>query len=280
MVKHGQTEIPSLLTRYELKYQIPLSLVESVSQFVSAYCRLDRYSQESPDMYYQVVSLYFDSPSYTFLKRRLHRAENRFNMRIRSYGTPSGLPCFFEVKEKRNRIVKKYRGQVRDEGWPMVFGSAGVPLNHDTCTGKDCLELFESLALAYDAAPKVLTRYWRKAYISEVDDYARVTFDRNLMFQARDTYSVIPDDDAMVNYDNASIFDENASVILELKCCCSRVPMWMLDLIRCFNLQQGRFSKYAAGMAAVFQSQDGAALGRIPAMQCMDTVRGGSNGLC
>lgn len=241
--------------RYELKYQIPIELVEPISDFVSAYCRLDRYSEESPDTYYQVLSLYFDTPSYTFLTRRLHRAENRFNMRIRSYGSPSGLPCFFEVKEKKNRLIRKYRGQVQDATWSDVLGSPGVDWQDDACRTNERIRLFQGLALAYDASPRVLTRYWRKAYISDVDDYARVTFDRNLGFQARENYSVIPDDGAMINYDTEAIFDPAASVILELKCYTTQVPLWMIDLIRCFNLRQGRFSKFAAGMAAVFEER-------------------------
>ena len=34
------------------------------------------------------------------------------------------------------------------------------------------------------------------------------------------------------------------SVILELKCYATQVPLWMLDMIRCFNLTRRSFSKY------------------------------------
>ena len=260
-----QRDIPPLLERFELKYQIPMEMVAPISKFVSVYCRLDRHSQEAPGGYYPVVSLYLDSPAYTFLERRRQGAEKRFNMRIRSYGSPSGIPCYFEIKQKTGQIVKKFRAAVQDQRWPAMLTSPGADWNQETGWGNDNLRLFCSLALSYNTTPKVLTQYLRKAYVSEVDDYARVTFDRELKFQPRDTYKVVVDESEMIHHDHEACFEPGTSVILELKCPTRSVPLWMLDLIRCFDLKQGSFSKYAAGMEAVFQMCAAVTGYRIPA---------------
>jgi len=36
---------------------------------------------------------------------------------------------------------------------------------------------------------------------------------------------------------------------LELKCPCSQVPFWMIDLIKILNLKQGGFSKFGNAAA-------------------------------
>lgn len=245
-----QKEMPSLLERYELKYLIPASLIEAISDFVSIYCSPDTYSQKNEDGFYDVYSLYLDSPNYLFLSKRKDGSDNRFNMRIRTYDAHTAMPCFFEIKRKKGRIVKKYRAAIFDQNWPDLFDSPGFGPG-DLKAGSDIAkaQLFLAEACSHSAGPKVLTQYRRKAFVSNVDDYARVTFDMDLKCQHEDRFNLIPDENAMLPYDNATVFDPECNVILELKCITTQVPLWMLDLIRYFNLKQGRFSKYAASLA-------------------------------
>jgi len=94
---------------------------------------------------------------------------------------------------------------------------------------------------------KVLTQYKRRAFFSTVDDYARVTMDVNMKYRVQNHYSLVPGS-SMANYDNETIYEKNCcsgpGVILELKCNIGQVPLWMLDLISTFELQQQGFSKY------------------------------------
>ena len=86
---------PLLFERYELKFLIPIDLVDEISQFVEIYCVLDPYSDREPDKFYKVNNIYLDSPNYLFLQRRLAGIDHRFNMRIRSYGD---IPFLIFVK--------------------------------------------------------------------------------------------------------------------------------------------------------------------------------------
>lgn len=248
-----QQEMPAQLDRYELKYAIPLEMIDSISAFVSAYCSPDKYSLQTQSGFYRVNNLYLDSPNYRFLRNRLEGVDNRFNMRVRSYGDDSGMPWFMEIKQKTGGVVRKYRARITTcEGF-QLFKDSDYSLqknSFDTLQEQNRM-MFERLVYSYNATPKVLTQYERKAWVSDVDEYARVTFDRNLRFMPETEYNLTPREAEMVSCDPEVVFDPGCSVILELKCYALQVPLWMIDLIKHFDLNRRSFSKYTTGIAEV-----------------------------
>lgn len=266
MRRKSQQEIPPVLDRYEAKYTIPECMVDPISEFASVYCALDRYSDMTEDKFYGVNSLYFDTPNYLFLHNRIDGSENRFNMRIRSYGDTPQMPYFFEIKQKKSNIIRKYRARVDNTMWRRMFENMDFATEGDNADA-DNWNLFLRLAHSHIATPKVLTQYRRKAYISEVDDYARVTFDKSLRYQPEDGYNLVPDENRMVSTDNETLFDPGCSVVLELKCYCTQVPLWMIDLIGYFDLKKRSFSKYMIGVTEVLNlfRHDGGST-RMPTM--------------
>ncbi len=244
-----QKAVPPVLERYELKYMIPACMIDPVSDFASVYCSPDNHSLNSPDGFYRVNSLYLDSSSWFFLRMRIEGADNRINMRVRSYGDNPDVPYFLEIKQKTGSVVRKYRAGVTDINWYRAYTDPGFYQQEksDEKNDESSRKLFERMVFTYNAEPKILTQYTRKAWISDVDDYARITFDRNLKFRAETAYRPVPGDGQMISCDHALAFDPGCDVILELKCYTSRVPVWMLDMIRCFDLQRRSFSKYQTG---------------------------------
>lgn len=243
---------PVTLERYEKKYIIHPSLVEPISKFASIYCSLDKYSEASDDKFYQVNNLYFDSPQYTFLQNRINEAETRFNLRIRSYGDNPTPPFFCEIKQKRGGYIRKYRGKLESEHWiDDLTDSTSEAINRQDQAKN--VRLFKKLLHSYNASPKVLTNYRRKAYISNHEEYARLTFDIELKYMEQINYELAPIDHLMTFYDHQLNFDIGASVILELKCYTTHVPFWMIDLVRYFELAQTGFSKYATGVIEVLE---------------------------
>jgi len=253
MTHRRQKHYPApLLQRYESKFTIPEHMIGPISDFASVYCRLDRYSQRTDDTFYRVNNLYFDTPDYLFLKRRLDGCETRFNLRIRTYDDTSTCPCFLEIKQKNVNIIKKYRARVYDEDWHRMFEVPGYKLHKEKgYKATSHKTLFFKTAYSYHAGPKVLTQYRRKAYVSNVDDYARITFDRDLRYQVEEGYNLMPDESKMVPLDHETLFDPGAGVVLELKCYTTQVPLWMIDLIRRFDLRRRSFSKYVTGVVNV-----------------------------
>lgn len=248
-----QKAIPAILERYELKYMVPISLVEPISEFVSAYCSLDKYSELSDDSFYEVNSLYFDTSEFTFLKNRILKVENRFNMRIRSYGTGKKPPYFWEIKQKKGDISRKYRVNIGD-CLDILYSHSHFKEMDFKGDDKKNADLFIQLHDSYDASPKVLTSYRRKAYISDIDLYARVTFDKELCYTQADGLNLIPPRDKMLYYDNQDIFALGCNVVLELKCLKGYVPQWMLDLIKKFDLERVGFSKYTNSLMDLFET--------------------------
>jgi len=244
MKSTSQKEIPNKLERYELKYLIPESLIHPISEYLSIYCSLDKHSEKTLDHFYMVNSLYLDSPVLTFFKQRMNGADNRFNMRIRTYDASKCLPCFFEIKQKKNTIIKKYRAKIIDPDWPDYF-SHNIP---EEISSQEIVSLFYRLLQTYNASPKVFTQYRRKAYVSDIDDYARATFDIDLKACPQTEFKLSSGAYRMAPYDHELWFSPGTEVILELKCYTSKVPLWMIDLIHMFNLERTRFSKYVSSL--------------------------------
>jgi hypothetical protein len=252
--KSKQAEIGPVLARFETKYTIPLSMVDSISDFISPYCSLDKYSEQSPDRYYGINSLYFDTPSFLFLRQRMLRAENRFNMRVRTYGDEPQLPYYLEIKQRQGDVVRKFRAKSFETNLSGLLHDAGPAGTEDMdVKNRENLELFTKTRHRYNAQPAVIIQYKRKAYISDCDDYARVTFDRNISYMQQNDYDPVPVESKMTPCDVQTCFDPGTCVILELKCYTTYVPLWMIDCVRAFELRRRGFSKYATCMRSVFQ---------------------------
>lgn len=243
---------PLNLERYELKYLIPLELVDPISRYVETYCHMDYYSQIEKDCFYTINSLYLDSPSLYLMRAKEMAQAYSFNMRIRSYGDGKKGPYFFEIKHKVREFVRKKRAKYMNDDWNTLF-EGNIPIGVD---GLENLMEFLNYREVYNTGPVILTQYRRKAYISEIDDYARVTFDRDLRFQEVFDWTVMPDERMMLHYDHPESFGESgACVVLELKCE-KKIPVWFVDLIRRFELMGGSFSKFGNSMLTLHNRPD------------------------
>lgn len=248
--------LPPMIERYELKYLISNHLVDKIIDFISPYCAYDAHSTDCDDNFYPVNSLYFDTFNHRFLRLRMWGVENRFNVRLRSYGDGTEGPYFAELKFKSPTCVKKFRTQVEKSEWPFILTEPykeGVAGGYSEAPVDRERRLFMYVANAYGIEPKMFTSYRRCAFFSLIDDYARVTFDIDLkcrqqtLTASERPYSLEPSE-ACVNYDLEHVFgdelDHGANTILELKTTAGSVPMWMIELIRKFELKQVGFSKY------------------------------------
>ena len=241
-------KLPPVIERHELKYAIPYSYVEPISKFVELYCELDYHSALTSDKFYSVTSLYFDTPGFEFLQQRMYGKDGRFNVRVRCYGSEGTPPYFLEIKQKSGVSGTKYRAVATEEEWPRILTDPAFRVPEDNSQNERAnKERFLRVATSYAIEPKVLTHYKRRAYCSIVDDYARLTMDVSMKYRVQDHYNLVPGV-TMTSYDNETIYSKDcqsdASVILELKCTVGLMPIWMLDLISTFNLQQQGFSKY------------------------------------
>lgn len=243
----SQPVSPLALERYELKYLIPLEMVEPISRYVETYCEMDYYSQISPDLYYTINSLYLDTPNLYLWANKEMAGAYSFNMRVRSYGDTPQAPYFYEIKYKIREFVRKKRAKVDSENWMEALVEGFLPTHLDPASAANFQD-FLYMRWTYNVEPVILTQYRRKAYLSLIDDYARVTFDRDLRFQEELEWNVKPHEELMCHYDHPEAFESpGQNVILELKCE-KKIPYWMVDLIKHFDLELANFSKFGNSM--------------------------------
>ncbi len=104
----------------------------------------------------------------------------------------------------------------------------------------------------FGLVPTLMVRYEREAWLSTVDSYARVTFDRRVVSQAWHAWSFDADDGNGLALDSShSMLTVPRGVVLELKCL-TAVPHWLSNLARDVGLVRARYSKYCRGIERNF----------------------------
>jgi SPX domain protein involved in polyphosphate accumulation len=224
---------------------------------------MDYYSQISSDGYYKINSLYLDTDQLTLYKNKVADLHKRFSLRIRSYGDLPKPPYYFEIKQKDRDFVKKMRAKVMTDDWPQFFESSEHFDQLDQESKKNLLR-FVDLAHTFGARPLVMTQYRRMAFLSTVDNYARVTFDKELKYHPETDYTTKPDETRMCSYDDPECYgDPFRNIVLELKCE-QKIPMWFIDLIRTFRLERCGFSKYGNVIETEYAQEESDLISLVP----------------
>ncbi len=252
----------SLLERFELKYHIPVEWADRIGEMISPYCEEDYYSKITPGGFYWITNLYLDSPNWTFLGWRNARLNDRFNMRIRTYGEhPDNAGTFhFEVKRKIGAIGFKSRATIKGQSPEDIFTK---PESEWKAKGEKDLKYLREYMYkvnTFNARPRLLTQYKRRAWFSTTEEYSRVTIDTGMRFREENGFDYTVDPKYMHSTGLPKFFAPGANAVLELKCPCKQVPLWMMDLIHQLNLKQGGFSKFgnaAAEWKAIYENPRG-----------------------
>jgi SPX domain protein involved in polyphosphate accumulation len=230
-------EIPD---RYELKYLIPEWQVDAVRRAIEPFCVLDPNSARAPNHEYAIQSLYLDTMNRDLYRISRERRARRWKARVRRYDGSDTV--FLEVKNKDHDMVKKPRAKIPAAGWvERVHG----PLHKDASSAE---RIFCYRRERYQLVPMLMVRYMREAWLSTVDSYARVTFDRQVVCQPWSDWSLDADPRNWVALDGRhSMLTVPEGVVLELKCL-SAVPRWLSEVTRSADLRKARYSKYCKGI--------------------------------
>ncbi|MHC4330235.1 MAG: VTC domain-containing protein [Planctomycetota bacterium] len=231
----------TLACRYELKYHITESKAEAIAQFIKPFLQLDRYCKLQRSGDYPIVSLYLDSGDLQLCRESLRGHKNRFKLRIRSYTDETDYPRFFEIKRRMNTIIIKSRARVMNPDVPTLL--AGLPLPPQNYTADlETINQFQLYAGSIKAKPAVLVRYMRQAYECDSENRVRVTFDRKL------AYSITNATQIRLGGRGWQLNPfTTGGVILEIKFT-DRYPVWLSQMVKCFNLRARSISKYASSL--------------------------------
>jgi hypothetical protein len=241
--------IPSLFTRlerYELKYHVSFDLLPALESFLRPWCVLDPACERYSDGFYPITSLYLDTPRHTFLKWEDSKPEGRFNLRVRAYGEqPQRTESWhFEIKDKRCDQVTKLRGVLLGRDPNALWSRTDDVLDKAAGEHRANLQTFLSRSLSYNANPLLLTGYRRRAWFGTMEDYARVTLDIGMRWREETGFDFRLDPVRMRPSDIPANFDPGCNAVLELKCARHQIPLWMVDLIRHFDLVRSGYSKF------------------------------------
>lgn len=195
-------------------------------------------------------NIYFDTPDLKFYYDTKFRKLTRYKLRARYYGLQATDVVWAEIKYRNSSLTWKQRCCLPIERWHEIFAP-----NLDDCRHpniKDRLDGFEDFIYWCNAQPRLHVRYVREPYVTELEDYGRITFDRQLCCRSvRDSLELAYDEPVLRYFDDpVNSRSDESPVILELKVE-TMIPFWAIELIHKFRLTQRAFSKYCYGIDSV-----------------------------
>ena len=238
------------LDRHEAKYIIPISYLPEIRRFIEPFCEPDPYGRGNPPEY-DITTIQLDGPSLPLHHAKEVDAYNRFKLRVRTYGTPGSSPVFLEVKRKTGHRIVKSRTSIPFEAWnkDLVYNPR-LSLAFKSAKEEVGFLEFVRLVRELDARPVVLIRYTRESYFSRFDRYARVSFDRHLLYQPTNSWTNWGEGRRWYSMDVDLAQNKQyrfSGVILEIKTL-SDTPHWMIDLVQHFDLVRIGNCKYSTAL--------------------------------
>jgi hypothetical protein len=241
----------SRLGRLEFKYVVDETTAARVCRELEPYCSLDAHGANanrgthSPASSYPVRSLYLDTPTFAFHRAKERGDPERFKLRVRGYDGRQVL--YLEIKHRSADFVRKQRIGIDSRNMAEAGLEIGK-LHQETPQGRRVAEEFGRRVLSTAASPKLLVRYDRVAYASDVDHYARVTFDRNIEFQQTEQWSLEGRHGVWSDLQRHLVEEApNPLVVMEIKTVAS-VPRWLIDVVHRHGLRRNSVSKYSLGV--------------------------------
>ena len=238
------------LDRHEAKYIIPPWYVPQIREFIRPFCIPDSHGfGDFPE--YEITTLQLDTPSLSLYHAKEWEVVNRFKLRARVYGSNPNGPVFLEVKRKSRGCIHKSRACIPIEVWManIIKNPESAPVFWSKKEESAYLE-FIRLVKMIGAEPVTLIRYKREAYMGKIDHYARVTFDRNLMYQPTREWDLNGEGKRWFSMDTGLVqnkMNRYSGIVLELKTL-SDAPQWMIDLVMEFDLVRTGNCKYTTAV--------------------------------
>jgi hypothetical protein len=235
-------DVNTLIERREFKYLLPVSQIPALRRSLAGICTLDRYA--GPDRRYTIRSLYLDSPDLALYQANVREDHDRIKVRVRGYPGAAGAPLFLEVKRRTGDVIRKTRVQVSAASWPALLQADPRDLSPRAAAFCDLVRL-------RDLQPTTIVEYDREAWVSELDDYGRVTFDLAIGSLPPDGWNVLATPGSStgrtyVDHGARTLFD-TPMCVLEVKFA-GPAPRWMSALIERHELIRYAFSKYGGSV--------------------------------
>lgn len=231
-----------LIERREFKYLLPVPGIDAVRRSLRGACTLDRHA--GPNRRYAIRSLYLDSPDLKLYMANVREDHDRFKVRVRAYPGAPKAPVFLEVKRRTGDVIRKTRVAIAPDAWPGVLHAAPADLDPRVAA-------FCDLVRRHDLEPTTIVEYDREAWMSELDDYGRVTFDLAIGCLEPDGWNLL---DLPGTTTGRRYVDHQVRTVTFEPVCVLEVkfagpaPRWMSALVERHELIRYAFSKYGTSI--------------------------------
>lgn len=229
----GQIMKNRIFNRYERKYLIKKTTMNSLLLFLQPYLSYDPYSHDGN--HYTIYNIYFDNDQHHVIRNSIERLKYKDKLRIRTYEFPvtDESLVFLEIKKKFQGRVNKRRVTLTYKDAKHYIENQVIPTFDDYMKNQMMMEIdyFKTL---HHAKPGAFIAYDRIAMLSEHDDL-RITFDFNMKFRTHD-----------VNFDSSDgkyILPHRDDVLMEIKSD-QNFPLWLVNKLSELKLFSQSFSKY------------------------------------
>lgn len=223
--------------RFEFKYLLHWQEYQEIRARLRRYVRVDNFAQDAAGDFYEVISLYYDSPKFYYYHEKFDGVKDRKKIRLRTYRNNGEImsSVFFEIKRKSDAVVLKDRflmdaATYRDFSRQHSFINTGLTQNKNL---QPVIEEYEQERGQRSLQPQMLISYNREPYVGRFNNNFRVTFDYDM--RACPSQQLFGVECAVSLLDNR--------VIMELKFN-GKFPYYIREIIESYNLERVPFSKY------------------------------------
>lgn len=227
--------------RFEFKYILPRGIIDDVRGALARYMTHDSYAADSQDKFYEVWSLYYDSPGFFYYHQKMDGVMCRKKVRLRTYRQDGQMAerSFLEIKRKRSAVILKDRCHLSREESAELIATGSIP---DAVPCEPSLrEEFDRERMGRSIEPKLLVVYDREPLIGKFNPNVRITFDSHLR---------VCEADALSFAQNGFSFIDGGFVIMEVKFT-GTLPRYIKEIIQTLALERTDFSKYCRGIERV-----------------------------
>ncbi len=229
--------------RREFKYLLDRRAIPALRAALAPWCDLD--SHAGPDRTYKLRSLYFDAPDLRLYHANEREATVRFKSRIRCYPEDPNSPVIAEVKFRNGDVIRKTRTRLPTPDWAQGLRAGGPT----------ALDPFVTRVHQHDLRPVALVEYRREAYMSRVDEYARVSIDTNIQCQSMTRLNLDGHPGRWRTIDHPLLsWTRMSPCVVELKWA-DYAPVWMHQMVQNLDLLRHAFSKYCNSMFSLAEDR-------------------------
>lgn len=215
--------------RYELKYMLRPAEKAALSAALAKRMDKDSFGDHT------VMSLYYDTPDRSVIRRSMEKPAYKEKLRVRSYGEPGeNSMVYVELKKKYLGVVYKRRvGMPLDEARLFLEGKIEARCEIE----RECAEFVSRYP---GIGPSALIAYEREAFFGRGDESAvRVTFDAAVRYLETDDFT----------FEGADIpLLDRGACLMEVKLP-GVMPLWLAHTLDRVGARPTSFSKYGSAYA-------------------------------